>query len=320
MFRSKDDLDILGKKSINCLLTDGGVGDMIASMVVVDYIHKTYPHVNLLVWVPDYILQFAQNLLPNLSVRDFTSAIKKYNSSLPGISTRWNGRHSGMKVHLVDYSFHMLCDEHVDNTKKNYLKANLDKVNFAPVSLARRDKYVVMTTGFTAPNREFKSDYVNEVVDYIRSLDYQVVFLGKKQAETGTKHIIKGQFSDKIDFTKGFNLIDKTTLLQAAKIMSQAKAVVGLDNGLLHVAACTDVPIVGGFTNVDPLYRMPVRNDILGHNYYPVVPPESLGCRFCQTRMNFMYGYDFKECFYKDYECLKQLEAKLYIEQLEKIL
>lgn len=322
MFKNPEaDLKKLGVKNINCLLTDGGLGDMLAALVAVNYIVKTYKHVNLLVWVPDYLLEFAKNVLPTVSVRDFTTAKEKYNPELPSITTRWNGRHSGMKVHPVDYAFHMLCDQDVALKHKNYLKPDFTKVNRAlPVEMFRT--YVVVTTGFTAANREFLPDTINAITKYIKEAGYDVVFLGKKQTTTGTKHIIQGNFNEEIDFSVGTNLIDKTSLLEAALVMNDSMAVVGLDNGLLHLAGCTSVNIVGGFTNVDPKFRMPYRQDKLGRWYHPVVPPESLGCRFCQSNMNFVYNHDFKECFNgpQDYSCIKQLTADLYIKELEKIL
>lgn len=308
----------LHKTTINCMLTDGGLGDIIASFTAVDYIHKTYKHVELLVWVPDYILDLAKNVLPNVSVRDFSTAKSKFDSTRPNINTRWNGRSSPMKMHLVDYAFHVLCDQHPTIEQKNYLKANLDEVRIGRLKLPKN--YVVLTTGFTAPNREFLPKHINKIVEYTKSKNYDIVFLGKKQSKTGAKHIIEGNFKEDINYNVGLNLIDKTSLLEAAKVISKARCLIGLDNGLMHLAGMTDTIIVGGFTNVEPKQRMPIRNNILGWNFLPVVPPTELSCNFCQSRMNFLYGHDFKECYYKDLKCLELLSADLYIEQLEKIL
>lgn len=303
------------KQKINCLLTDGGLGDMVASFVAVDYIHKTWDHVELLVWVPDYILGLAQNLLPNLSVRNFTTAKQKYNNSIPNINTRWNGRQSPLKTHVIDYAFNMLCDYVPSIEHKNYLKANLTAVRVGRLKLP--ENYIVITTGFTAPNREFLPKHINSIVDYARSKNLNVVFLGKRQSYTGDRHIIKGTFNEDIDYSRGSNLVDKTTLLEAAKIMQESKCVIGLDNGLLHLSGCTNTTIIGGFTNVDPITRLPVRNNILGWNYHTVVPDKELSCKFCQTKLNFVYGHDFKTCYEKTYECLNQMTAEKFIEKLE---
>ena len=46
---------------------------------------------------------------------------------------------------------------------------------------------------------------------------------------------------------------DKMNLLQAAYLLQHAKAVIGVDTGLLHLANALDVPVVGIFTDTDPV-------------------------------------------------------------------
>ncbi len=45
----------------------------------------------------------------------------------------------------------------------------------------------------------------------------------------------------------------KLTLLQAAHLLANAKAVVGVDTGLLHLANAVNVPLVGIYTDSDPV-------------------------------------------------------------------
>lgn len=141
---------------------------------------------------------------------------------------------------------------------------------------------------------------------------------------TGAHHTIKGSFPD-INGVLGLDLIDKTTVLQAANIMSGALAVVGVDNGLLHLAGCSKVPIVAGFTTVSPDIRLPYRDGVLGKDCYVVTPPATLACRFCQQGTNFLYGHDYRNCLYKndsalDRLCTKSITADRFIHHLEIIL
>lgn len=298
---------------------NGGVGDHVGSLVAVDYIICNYPWIQLLVWVPDFLLEFSRNVLPEKAVvRDYTAMKTKYDRERTTIITEWDGRTSPMKIHSVDYAFLKLCDERVPVEKKNYLKVKMDRVDINDIKLPER--YVVLATGFTAAVREFSPDAVNGVAAYALSCGYTPVFLGQKVTPTGAAHVIKGEFRDEINFAAGINLIDKTSLLQAAKVMQGAAAVVGVDCGLLHIAGCTDVPIVGGFTTVNPELRAPIRNNELGWNFYPVVPEESLECRYCQVSTNFLYGHDYKNCIYDDFQCVKQLTADKFIAQLSKII
>lgn len=311
-------------RHINVTITGGGMGDQIASLVAVDYIQRKYPHVRQHVWVPDGLLEIARHLLPDkrLEINDFTAAMHgEFDKSKPGVNTRWDGRISPMKIHLVDYAFQTLCDENPPIEEKNYLRIRPEEIDLSKFRLP--EKFAVITTGFTAANREFLPEYINQIAKYCMGSGYIPVFLGAKQMQTGVKHVIEGNFNTDIDYSLGLNLIDRTSLLEAAGIISKASAIIGLDNGLLHIAGCTDTPIIGGFTNCAPRTRMPIRHNVLGWNYYPVFSNE--GCNFCQTNLNFVYGSDFKQCFDNKginttpNRCLKLLEPRLWTEQLDKI-
>lgn len=292
-------------------------GDNIARLPAVKYIADHHKHVQQHLWTHTYFKDYAKNCLrdTNVIVRGWDEE-KKFKERL----TRMTGKHlfTNMASHMTKHAFYTLVNTEPDIEHLNYLKPDLSKVNLIKFNLPKN--YVVVCTGFTAPVREFLPQHVNAVTSYIKSKGYDVVFLGQKTTETGVKHIIKGTFSDEINFNVGLNLVDKTDLFEATKIIAESKCIVGLDCGLLHVAGCTDAPIVGGFTTVKPAHRMPVRNNTLGWNYFPVVPPESLACRFCQSNMTFTHGKDFKLCYYDDYLCVKQLTSELYVEQLEKVL
>jgi ADP-heptose:LPS heptosyltransferase len=221
--------------------------------------------------------------------------------------------HSTLRTHLVDHAFHTLCDVTPTIKDKSYLQLpdnyNIHKLNVPP-------KYIVITTGSTVPVREWPAAQVNSVINWIRQQGLRIVFLGKQHV---SKDII-GHFDAKINYHLGINLIDKTTLLEAHAIMSNAVAVIGLDNGLLHLAACSSVPIVAGYTTVSPKYRLPYRNNKLGWNCFAVEPDKDLDCRFCQSSCIINYEQDFRRCFHADYLCTKQLESKKWIRALKKAL
>lgn len=312
-------------KTINLLHLDGGVGDHIAALVVVDYILKRYPWITPLVWTPDYLTDFAKNVLPEYTtINSYTQMRGKYDPSRTTKTTKWDGHTSPMKIHCLDYAFLRLCDELPRLEHKNYLKVKFDKIISKNFDLP--EKYVVFTTGFTAEVREFLPNTINTLVNYVKSKGYEAVFLGETQTKTGAAHIIQGKFKEEINFNAGINLIDKTSVLEAANIIQHSKAVLGVDNGLLHLAGCTDATIVSGYTTVRPEIRNPVRNNILGLNCYNVVPDDVLECKFCQQDTNFLYGHDYKKCWYKekkirrDISCVDQMTADKFIKHLENIL
>lgn len=308
-------------KTINLMLLDGGVGDHIASLVAVDYIYRKYPWLKLILWMPDFLTELAKNLLPEgANINGMSQMRGKYEPHRPTKTTRWDGSTSPMKIHCLSYAFLKLCDEIPAIEEQNYLRIKPDTIVTKDFNLP--EKYVVITTGFTADVREWPAKEINKVIVYLLSKGVTPVFLGQKNTKTGVASNIKGSFREEIEYDKGISLIDKTTLSEAALIMENSRAVLGVDNGLLHLAGCTSAPIIGGFTTVSPEIRMPVRNNQLGWNYYPVTPDESLDCKFCQEKTNFLYGHDYRNCLFKDAKknlCTTQMTAEKFIKHLESL-
>lgn len=317
MFRKNDSFRPK-TKTVNFIYLNGGLGDHVAALVVNDYIAKRYPWVKQLLYMPDFLVDFARHLLPDtISISGFSQMRSHYQPKRPTKTTKWDGHVSPMKTHCLDYAFLKLCDENPPVEDKNYLQIRPELIDISRFNLP--NKYVVMTTGYTTAVREFKAKHVNTIVKHCKDKGFEVVFLGQKQTKTGAAHVIQGNFDEALAINEGIDLIDKTTLLEATKIMGQSAAVIGVDNGLLHVAGCTEAYIVGGFTTVPPEARMPVRHGVLGWNYYPVVPDSSLDCRFCQAKTNFLYGHNYTKCIYKDSICTDQMTAEKFIKGLESI-
>lgn len=314
------------KEIVNIVFNHNGAGDMIASMTAIKYLRDYYPHVQINLIVPDFFYDLACNLVPNIEIHKFSEGTKVAYFDKSIIKTS-ECRYDTLKSHLVDNAFASICNKQItDNSLKNYCKLNLDNINIEKFNLPK--KYVVITTGFTAEVRELLPHTTNELAQYIIKKGYVPVFLGKKNASLGLegRTNLKGNFKNEIDYSVGIDLIDNTSLPEAGKIINGAKSIVGLDNGLLHLAATTSCPIVYGFTSVAPETRLPYRCNILGYNCYPVTPDESLACRYCQTNWDYFYSHNFTKCWYKEngqdteIKCVKNLNSLKFIEQLEKIL
>lgn len=307
--------------TFNILFDQGGLGDVIAWLPPLKFIYDKHPHVILNVWIPDFFMQYAQSCLKGTEgrIRLFKWSEKdKYQLGHPTRSFAHN-IYTNLGAHMTEHAFQILVNTQPDDPNYyNYLKPDLKHTKIDHFNLPKC--YVVVTTGYTSDTRVFLPQYINQITTYLNQRGYTPVFLGKTNIQTGAKYVIKGEFSTEIDYSAGINLIDKTNLFEATKVLQNSTAVIGLDNGILHLAGCLDVPIVGGFTTVKPEHRMPYRNGILGQNYYPVVPPENLKCRFCQSNWQFTINHQFTSCFYDDLKCVQDLKAELYIEQLNKIL
>jgi len=328
MFR---DNTLISREPVNIIFDDGGLGDNICRLSAVKYIKDTYKHVDLYVYVPDYFLDLAKHLIPGPGVtfKKFSEAEQNWNKSFASLRTT-NPQVGNMRTHILDNAFAVLVDKDVEIEHKNYVQLKLNKISISKFTLP--EKYVIITTGYTAEVRELRADVVNSLSDYVLSKGYTPVYLGSKNAPVGVlvtsgkDTSIIGNFNASIDYSKGLDLINKTSLLEAGKIISGATCLLGLDNGLMHLAGCVETPIVGAYTTVEPRYRLPYRHNVLGWNCFVVEPTESLKCRFCQSNFNFVYDHDFRSCYYKEkgldteIQCTKSITADKFITHLEKLL
>ena len=313
------------KVRMNFGLTKGGMGDNVARLPALVKLLKAYPHVYPYIYVPDFFLEVAQCALKpyDCMVKTYTSFVPDSpDGRLPAKDTD-GGTHTTLHTHLTDMAFRTLLDEDPRTpSDRNYVQLDMSETDISSFNLP--EKYVVLTTGITSKTREWPATEINKTAKWCVDQGLTPVFLGSRQAGEGstkqTKYIIIGHFSPDVDYSVGVDLVDKTTLMQAAKVMAGAVAVLGVDNGLIHLAACSQVPIIVGYTMVEPATRLPIRNDVMGWGCYQVLPEENLACRFCQYHTNFKLEHDYRTCMYNTFDCCKQMTAEKFIGHLETIL
>lgn len=317
MFRNPEDTSKLGKQTVNCLLADGGMGDILASLVAVEYITKNYPWINLLVWLPDYMIDYAKHVLsPGPVIRGYSEAKKKYKDDRIGITTKWDGRTSPMRIHPVDYAFLRLCDENPNIEHKNYLKIRPDEIDISQFELP--NEYVVIPVTATEKVKTMPNSTINELSQYVRSKGYTPVYIGKSNNNTGHKNLKVESEVAGIDYSLGINLCDNTSLLETAAIIARSACIVCMDGGPVHLAGSTETPIVAYYSFIDWRHNIPIRNNQIGWNCYPIEP--DVKCKFCQTRLNMLFSHDYRNCYYDDYQCVKEATADKFISKLEMIL
>jgi ADP-heptose:LPS heptosyltransferase len=146
----------------------------------------------------------------------------------------------------------------------------------------------------------------NGLVDYTISKGITPVFIGKRDfALKGKENNYFANVGEEMDFSKGIDFREKTTLLQAVEIIKGAKFILGIDNGLLHFAGCTETPIIFGHTITEVKHRSVRRPK--GTVINLALTKESLPCSGCQSNMRNIIGHKFKNCIYDDYKCLDLL-------------
>lgn len=296
---------------INFVITDGGIGDYVCYLSSLKYVAEKYPHVRGYLYVPKYFKDLAHNVLSHhkhwvINTRDkFTEKIAR---SRPLMAPQREPI-SALGAHPLDLGFIYFVNSMPPPEANFYPELTFHESS----SFDAGSEYAVLTPGATDENRAMRSKSFNAIKNFFIKKNIKPVFLGS--SKVGDRNIL---YDSHYDFSGGINLIDKTTLLQAAHIMSKAKVVVGIDNGLLHLAAMTSVPIVFGFTIASPEHRTPRRKKGITSIVHPDV--EKLPCTFCQSRMWFI-THDFKKCIYKDNECTKELDdERLWISSIEKVI
>lgn len=302
----------------NIVLHQGGLGDAIGQLPAIKYILDHHPQNFYHIWIHDYFVPICEKLFghyKNVDINPMSKQEELYKPNLPARSP-YGHRVSNLASHITEQSFYTMVGRSVEDKYKNYIQ--MDPIDVSSFKLPA--KYAIMTTGFTSETREWLPKIVNEVSDYLVSIGITPVYIGKSYTQAYKEVGITGNFT--ADYSKGINLIDSTDLFQAHSIMAGAQMVLGLDNGLLHLANMSMVPCIWAFTTVDPLHRLPFRNNSQWTNAYTVTPdPKTLACTFCQSQMNFApQDHSFTSCFYKDNKCLEELTTDKWIAQVQKVL
>jgi hypothetical protein len=313
-------------KHINFVLNGGGIGDDIATLPAIKYICQNQESVIGHFFVHDYIVELYNTALSEYLQRGRLTIDPL--SSLKTTQNNWNKNYkvinpselplNNLATHLTDYAFTTLCNRGALDSEKDYLQVDFSKhCDISKFNLP--EKYAVVTTGFTSKTREWNSNDIKNVCDYLINLGITPVFLGKDsmtEEELFSQKQVIGKFNAELD--KGINLVNKTSLIESGAIIQQSCMILGLDNGLLHLAAMTEVPIIYGFTSVNPKHRLPYRRGSFGWDCYVVEPDVS--CRGCQSNMVFENEFNFTDCFYKDFRCTKELNFEKWKVHIDSIL
>lgn len=288
----------------------GGLGDMIARLPAIKYAIETYTHLSIDVYWQDYCLDLMKLLLPE------TDRLKHYKASEakyfgPGALVTFDpNRVTSLGLHLTDVAFLILMDRlPPDDKAKRYPQAPLIKSELAP-----KEPYIVFTTAYTAKVREWPFKEVNSLAKRCKEQGYTPVLLGStKPQEIGNGALIKGNIDDQVDKGLFLDLTNQTTLTEALGIIQKGSAVLGVDNGLLHLAHCTSTPVVMGFTSVEARLRLPSRPQ--GKT---LTIEAAVDCYGCQSKCNFIM-FDFKKCIFADYLCTTTMTSDRFETALKMI-
>jgi hypothetical protein len=310
---------------MNFTLADGGMGDYICWSAGLLWVAENVPFIEGRVFAPAFFIEFVRAAFrPYPQWKVFLAErIQEYyeeNSLVlgPGI----NGHQqllNAVGTHLLDLGFAYFCNmSPPPSVAGGY---HYPEFTFSERTIPRKltpGKYVVFTPGGTTSTRKVPGEYWNPVIDEVLRRGLTPVFLGKSHMTPEHKAI----FPEGTHYEKGHDLRDQTTTLEAAAIMQHAACTLGLDNGLLHLAACVPSNIIFGYNIAAPSQRRPVRR-LPGVLRDITLTKEELSCIHCQTNMKQQNLINFRNCFYGDVKCLSLLfenGSERWIRALSEIL
>lgn len=299
---------------VNFVIGNGGIGDYICYLSALEWIAKNHPQVLGRIYCGGFFMPIPENVFkkyPKWRVIERGKLTEELIKSRPTFAPHQEYP-DRLGMHSVDLGFVYYADMNPPPADGNFYP----KLDFTEMDLgAPSSPYAVMTPYSTGATRTMDPQAFNGIKDFLIRKGITPLFIGKKDVTDKRSVDLHPDY----DFSGGIDMRNQTTLLSAAGLMSRAKVVVGLDNGLLHLAAMTEVPIVFGFTVSSPEHAKPRRKSGKVFSIYP--NPEDLTCMFCQSRMRFVYNQDFRECPYQDLACIKVLaDPEPWCEQIEQAL
>lgn len=203
------------------------------------------------------------------------------------------------RMHLTDFFSYNLAYATLTPKEKS-IKVDQRKLIDTPVS----SRYVVMQGSTRLRSRTLLPAEWTKIKEYLFSKGLDVVVLGDPL--------------DKSDYDTSGCITEfmGCNLTTSISICNGAKAVIGVDGGLIYIASLTDTPIIAGYSFVDPDYRAPYRNSIKGWNFKAVHPRGK--CTYC-TNSLCAFGIEFDVACPNqiDFDCIKTLVADDFIFQIE---
>ena len=127
------------------------------------------------------------------------------------------------------------------------------------------------------PAKKWPSCYYAEVCNEYLIKDWNVLVFGSINDDlTGSKieSDINKQYSQSF-----FNLVGKTSLIDAIDLMSHCKKAVTNDSGLMHIAGAVDCKIIALYGSSSPFYTPPLISNDKGEVIY-----KNLDCSPCHQR------------------------------------
>lgn len=189
-------------------------------------------------------------------------------------------------------------------TKTDYV--GLLNVNRSESDLSLPKKFVIISPG-TSKRRHAKTWQKEKFVELMRLLKEKyglsAVLVGGMDNQEYNGEIIRIlKNKDRQNNNDTIDLTGKIGLGSLCSVIKEASLFVGIDSGVMHMASCLDIPVVGLFGPTDPFYVGPQNKKSI------VVREESMECVPCYL----------KDCKHRD--CMKKLGVSKVFDACKELL
>ncbi len=303
----------LRRSPVYFMLNSGGMGDFVNYSAALLWAAENCPWVTGIVCAPEFFRPFLRHVLMpylceergwSIHPTDTVDVDEKSYVLVPDLFIE--GKNVSPQLinatgsHLMDLGFMYYVGK--ERAPQGVTLPRLSLTSEAnPAAPPTLGPYAVFTPGCLTPSRLVTGKHLTPLIEYTVSKGLTPVFLGKSEFSAD----LDPTFPQDIRYDLGIDLRNKTDILQAGAIMEGAEFVLGLDNGLLHLAACTSANVIFGYNIAAPRHRKPRRT--WGHTVDVTLDSRDLPCNHCQSNLRLIVNHNFHNCIYGDNRCIDLL-------------
>ena len=270
-----------GNNRVAIRINTPALGDTIAAIPTLRKLSQAYDNKRLTVFSSKPFLFEGHPLVSEAKdLSESTDGYKVYNTfnQLVGKSYQLDGEHVEFRYSNMDLrQFHAVSLGFTLTEAEMEMDLYIEKERKLPF-----EDYVIIHPTHTWPTRTWAREKWQALVDKLNQAGIPVVAVGRDSKETGNYNTEKPVMD--INIKLGLNLLNDPDNGPAElrwMMNNQARAVVTMDSGILHLAGTTDVNIIQLSSSIDYRLRAPYRNGSQSYKYRYV----DGGCEMCSSDM-----------------------------------
>ncbi len=246
----------------------------------------------------------------NLRTRSLAFRLSRPTSRFPKLNwKKWKlvkfKKNTMPDVHIVERYFDAVNVLNVksDGRRGDFPIPQAEELDLSSLYGLEPTKYVALVIGAKFGTKQLP---INKLVELIDKLKEPVILVGGPDDKDLGEEILRKTRNDKT-----INSCGKHSILSSASILKQSRVVVSNDTGMMHIAACFDVPIVSIWGNTVPELGMyPYRPK--DKSSFSIHEVKGLNCRPCSK-----IGY--ADCPKGHFDCMMKQDVSSITSEINKV-